>query len=55
VLDQLSLVSFYLGQSVLNQFDACDKHVYQLDTDEGNYQSPQSVNEQVLPQQGFGA
>src|ERR1035438_8634458 len=44
-----------LNQSVLNQFDASDEHVNQLDADKRDHQSAKSIHQQVLPQQGFGA
>src|SRR5208282_2556425 len=39
----------------LYQLDAGDEHVNQLDADERDHQSTKSVNQQVLPQQRFGA
>src|SRR5450755_3359074 len=43
------------SMSVLNQLDAGDEHVNQLDADKRDHQSAKSIHQQVLSQQGFGA
>ena len=43
------------NRKFLHQFDAGDEHVNQLDADERNHQAAESIHQQVLPQQRFGA